>query len=222
MKEGFPIRTRLTHRLALRLLLVAFLLPVLGRAQSHEYADQPPGMAGLGVFGSVLGLHGSDTLTVRGDLVLDRADVVGDGVLSMQGKKPARLVARHSRLAHLHIRAEKGVTLQGDLRIERSLTIETGILDVRTATMILGTQAQLRLLPTGKLLNPAMNTQLTRQPGPTSRPPDQLAVWAMLAPDTLHWAGRLHENRSMGELTIRVPGPLADESTPPPEPIGGY
>ncbi|GAB3958107.1 hypothetical protein GCM10028805_51900 [Spirosoma harenae] len=113
---------------------------------------------GVGVFGAVMGIHG-DTMGVWGDVVLDSANVVGEGQLSLRGRSttepvaPQRIVAKHAQVQHLHLANPGKTMLLGDLRVEKSLTVETGVFDVSAGKLEQGATCQIRLLRGAQLSN---------------------------------------------------------------------
>lgn len=137
---------------------MAVSLPVDGQTITHlSIATQTTdtsggyGLQGMGVFGTALGIHGRDSLMVAGDLVLDHADVVGEGVLVLKSKQPKRLIARNSTLTNLAIDNPTRVTLQGDLRITGHLTIKAGTFATDEGTLMLTPTCQTKLLVGGQL-----------------------------------------------------------------------
>ena len=113
---------------------------------------------GVGVFGPAMGIL-ADTLGIWGDVVLDSAVVIGNGVLSLRGhspNKPAmpqRIVAQRSEVQYLHLASPGKTVLLGDLRIEKSLTVEQGVFDVSAGKLEQGATCQIRLLRGARLSN---------------------------------------------------------------------
>ncbi len=106
---------------------------------------------GMGVFGTVLGIHGSDSLMVAGDLVLDHADVVGAGALVLKSRQPRRLMSTHSTLTNLVIDNPTQVTLAGDLRVTEHLMVKGGTLVADNGILTLAPACQMQLLAGGQL-----------------------------------------------------------------------
>jgi hypothetical protein len=66
-----------------------------------------------------------------GDVFLDSAKIVGQGVLSFNGHLPQHLSARASQVANILINNTTTVSVKGDLLITESLEIQKGIFDTR-------------------------------------------------------------------------------------------
>lgn len=106
---------------------------------------------GMGVFGAVLGIHSSDSLIVMGDLMLDHANVVGEGVLVLKGRQPRRLMSTNSILTNLAIDNPTQVTLEGDLRVTKHLTVKGGTFAADNGTLTVTPVCQTQLLAGGRL-----------------------------------------------------------------------
>ena len=107
---------------------------------------------GMAVFGKVLGIHGADTLAVQGDLILVEAEIVGEGTLSLCASQPQRITARKSSVQHLHIDNPTKVTVQGELTIQKSLVVESGVVDSRMAKFVLSDSCCLHIQAGGHVL----------------------------------------------------------------------
>ncbi len=139
-------------------LWLAVSVPVDGQAPVQERVEtktndtiQATVLNGLGVFGRALGIHGQDSLVVAGDLILDRADVVGEGVLLLKSDRPQQLIARQSSLNRLAIDNPNQVALHGDLRIKKRLAVKQGTFNTTDGNLRLDPACQTELLAGGQV-----------------------------------------------------------------------
>lgn len=175
---------------------LAVSLPVDGQALTPAPAgvqtadtsrEQVP--LGMGVFGTVLGIHGRDSLMVTGDLVLDHAEVVGAGALVLKSRQPRRLRSTNSTLTNLVIDNPAQVTLTGDLRVTGHITVKGGTFATNNGTLTLTPACQTLLLAGGQL-----------KTGPGVRP--ALPTARLVLNQSL--AGLLQLTPSLPAPTIRV------------------
>lgn len=130
-------------------------LTVLAQQPADSLTNQQPG---VGVFGAVMDIH-ADTVGVWGDVVFDSANIGGNGILSLRGHSPAepagtqRIIAQYSQVQHLHLASTDKTVLLGSLRIEKSLTVATGVFDVSAGKLEQSATCQTRLLHGAHILN---------------------------------------------------------------------
>lgn len=139
-------------------LWIAVSLPVDGQTLTQTPVgiqtvdtSREQGLLGMGVFGPVLGIHGADSLLVAGDLVLDHASVVGEGVLVLKSQQPKRLISTNSTLTNLAIDNPAQVTLEGDLQVTQHLTVREGTFATDNGSLMLAPACQTQLLAGGQL-----------------------------------------------------------------------
>lgn len=190
-------------------MLVTLLLSAPTRAQTVR--------SGLGVFGNGFGIHGTDTLTVWGDLVLEGTEVVGEGTLKLRGHRSAQLVAHRSTVQKLHVANPTRVTLHGDLRVTQRLTVEEGSLDTRPGALILPNTCTVVISKADKLLVHTNVLIAFAQPRQLQQGPQQLD--ADSAP-VMIWPGRRRDIKcTLIVLTKEVlrTEQYTEQPTPPPE-----
>lgn len=192
--------------------VLALLLAAPSQAQTGESS-----LNGMGVFGTGLGLHGTDTLTVWGDLVLEQTEVVGEGTLTLRGHRPARIVAHQSTLQKLHVANTTRVMVHGDLRVNQRLTVEQGTLDARPARLTLPNACRIELGIEGKLLGQPKIDVASAKPGQLQPGPQRLEAELPLV---LVWPdqGRSRaDSRLLFNRQSFGPGRYGEKLTPPPE-----
>lgn len=106
---------------------------------------------GVCIKGNV-GVFGEDSLGMFGNVYLEDAHQVGDGVLVMCDTKPQLLTANNSTINNLYITNPTKVTLKGNLLIMKSLVVDSGVFDVRQGNLILSDYATLKIMHGGNLL----------------------------------------------------------------------
>ncbi|PRY27022.1 hypothetical protein CLV58_13524 [Spirosoma oryzae] len=204
-------------------LWLAVSVPVDGQAPLERTTDaqrmdtsRTSQLRGLGIFGKALGIHGQDSLLVAGDLVLDRAEVVGEGVLLLKSRAPQQLIARHSTLINLAIDNPTQVTLRGDLRVKQSLTVKEGTLIDRDGNLTLDPTCQTTLLAGGQL----RTGPIVRPAVPLTRlligyPDNGLTAQTPSLPVPLSRTGKRGAYARLN--TIRYASLAGEKPVPPPE-----
>jgi hypothetical protein len=115
-------------------------------ATALEAEKQPEG---LYVRGEMSITKGGQMATF-GDVFLDSAKIVGQGVLSFNGHLPQHLSAKASQVANILINNTTTVSLKGDLLITESLEIQKGIFDTRLGKLSFTDSAIVNISNVGK------------------------------------------------------------------------
>jgi len=71
------------------------------------------------------------------DLVLNNAEVSGDGKLRLESSKPQEVVSHHSSIQNLEIITDSHISVEGELTIRDSLVVSKGKLDTQKARVTL-------------------------------------------------------------------------------------
>lgn len=74
-------------------------------------------------------------LIVTGDLILNNADIAGQGSVILKSNQKQALKSTNSTISNLEIQNPLRVTLTGDLTITQSLVIDMGIFDISKANL---------------------------------------------------------------------------------------
>jgi hypothetical protein len=115
-------------------------------ATALEAEKQPEG---LYVRGEMSITKGGQMATF-GDVFLDSAKIVGQGVLSFNGHLPQHLSAKASQVANILINNTNTVSVKGDLLITESLNIQKGIFDTRLGKLSFTNSAIVNISNEGK------------------------------------------------------------------------
>lgn len=189
--------------------------------QSDLPGKAAPGGPGVGVFGPALGIHGTHSLVVWNDLILDQATVVGAGALVLRGSHTQHVLAKHSRVNHLQLDNPGRVVLQGELVVEKSLVVQQGTFDTRTAQLILGDTCRLRLGPGAKLLRQPQLTAVEELWGLPKRTDNTATYWAILTEPVARIA--IQEEQGPQASISYTDGLCHDQNKPvSPPPEGTY
>lgn len=113
-------------------------------------AKAAAGTAGVGIFDTLF-IAAKGTFSIKGNLYLQESEVLGDGSLTLNGDAPQQIVSHNSQVMNLDIANPGLVTLNGDLRINHSLTVNKGTLNALNADLDLCDSAQIKLLAGAKL-----------------------------------------------------------------------
>lgn len=139
----------LDHKQSIKSLIVGLLL--VATAFTSALAVKSPFVTGVYIFDTLfIGVNGNLSV-IGGDLYLERAQVLGKGTLRLQGQLPVRIVSEQSQVANLRLLNPGTVTLEGNLRVNQSLTVEGGIFEVSHTRLIISDSTRIRLLSGAKV-----------------------------------------------------------------------
>ncbi len=106
----------------------------------------------------------ADLLITGCDLILDSANVLGQGKVILKNSEKQYILSTKSKVNHLLIHTPTSVQLLGDLQINKSLSVYIGIFDVSEAKLTMGGNSTLSLINGGKIIHHKHSKYLSSRP----------------------------------------------------------
>jgi hypothetical protein len=117
---------------------------------------------GIGVFDTLF-IAESGTLRIHGDVYLAQAHVLGKGRMVIGGDSRSEIVSDHSEISNLEIYTHTTITLEGELAVNQTLTVQSGIFDISAGKLDVADITAIALMNGGKILQNASVTSLPLQ-----------------------------------------------------------
>jgi hypothetical protein len=114
---------------------------------------------GIGIFDTLF-IAENGTLRIHGNVYLKQAHVLGEGRLLVQGESQSKIVADHSEVNNLEITTHTTISLEGELAVNQSLTVQSGIFDISAGKLYVSDSTAIQLNNRGSILQNAHVTSL--------------------------------------------------------------
>jgi len=139
------------------MLILSFVMPLFAFADGYNKvlsndSIETQSIQGFYVQGNVLAIFDKSVLSVKGNVVLNHANIQGEGTLMLTDNKDIDLVSTFSSVQHLVINNTHTVTLRGSLTIQKSLKVQQGTFDVQHGNLILAENAIVQIYPQATII----------------------------------------------------------------------
>jgi hypothetical protein len=100
---------------------------------------------GVGIFDTLF-IASNTSLNIQGDVYLKHAHVLGKGTLAVQGESRGKIVSDHSEVNNLKVTTHSKVRLEGELTVNHSLTVQSGIFDLSAGKLDVSDSTEVKIL----------------------------------------------------------------------------
>ncbi|SEJ69058.1 hypothetical protein SAMN04487995_5948 [Dyadobacter koreensis] len=123
-----------------------------------------PETTGISIFDTLF-IANNTSLSIHGNVYLNQAHVLGKGNLVVQGESQSKIISDHSEVNNLEIITHGILRLEGELRVNHSLSVQSGILDLSAGKLHVSDSTKVRLLNGAVLQGDTRIADLPRQSG---------------------------------------------------------
>ena len=204
----------MTHALPRHLICVA---AVCCAALQVCFGAVGPAKSGIGIFDTLF-IAGNASLHVHGDMYLKQAHVLGKGSLVITGESQSRIVSDHSEVNNLEISTRSKVNLEGELAVNQSLTVQSGVFDISGGKLDVADSATVHLQNGGQIQSDTSISGLPVQQ--KQQHVTDAAVLVSSLPENLMFSRKITQHYpEVSRLDLQV---FKEAATVPPEPGLAY
>jgi len=196
--------TLLRHLLCIVTVLCAVSLAGMGAAG--------PAKSGIGIFDTLF-IAGNASLRVHGDVYLTQAHVLGKGSLVITGESQSKIVSDHSEVNNLKISTNSKVNLEGELAVNQSLTVRSGLFDISAGKLDVSDSAKVYLQNRGRIQSDTRFSGLPVQQKQQNTPDTAILVSSQPG-SPMFSRKRTQQYPEVSRLDLQV---FKDAATIPPE-----
>jgi hypothetical protein len=128
------------------------------------FGEASTGKTGTGIF-DTLYISENASLGIQGDVYLKYAHVLGKGTLAIQGESRSKILSDHSEVNSMKVSTHGKVSLEGELTVNHSLTVQYGIFDLSAGKLDVSDSTEIQLLNGAEILTDTRISGLPLQSG---------------------------------------------------------
>lgn len=117
---------------------------------------------GISIFDTLF-IANNTSLSIHGNVYLNQAHVLGKGNLVVQGESQSKIISDYSEVNNLEIITHGIVSLEGELTVNHSLSVQSGILDLSAGKLDVSDSTEIQLLNGAVMQTDAKISGLPRQ-----------------------------------------------------------